>query len=162
MTFLPYSSFVRSAEVLDKKRCWKQVIEAKQIIEILQSIEIAEKMFYSMLPPSLRKRRKIPWENHPAVQMWDGYISALIMYFNVFLDTAKNIFKINTEYKKYTMPESIKFPWWQGNSDFHRAMRAVLIKKKPEFYEPLWPSDNGFNNSKYLWPDMKTKTFKII
>ena len=32
-TFLPYENFLESAKVLDKKRCWKQVVEANQIIE---------------------------------------------------------------------------------------------------------------------------------
>ena len=33
-TFLPYPDFQRSAAVLDKKRCWKQVVETKQIINV--------------------------------------------------------------------------------------------------------------------------------
>ncbi len=49
-TFLPYESFDESTMVLDKKRCWKQVVEAAQIIDVLEG-------------------RRTGWANHPAVKM---------------------------------------------------------------------------------------------
>ena len=50
----------------------------------------------------------------------------------------------------------------EENENFHRAMRARLIEKDRNFYLPLFPEDDGFNNSKYFWPVMETKTFRII
>jgi hypothetical protein len=33
--FLPYPDYFKSIKVLDKKRCWKQVVEAKQLIDAI-------------------------------------------------------------------------------------------------------------------------------
>ena len=66
-------------------------------------------------------------------------------------------------YNLFTIDESkLVSPWWMGNENFHRAMRSRLIDKFPEFYEPKFPGDKGFNDGKYLWPVMETKTFRVI
>lgn len=148
-TFLPYSDFILSAKVLDKKRCWKQVVEAKQIIDILEKIKT-------------ENIHNIPWSNHPAIKMWIGYSTVLKCYFDEFLWECIHIHGIKTKYKPYHLSGVYDLPWWFGNEDFHRAMRARLIEKNKEFYLPLFPNDEGFNNGKYFWPDMETKTFKII
>ena len=62
-TFLPYSCFTKSAQVLDKKRLGKQRVEAMQIINVLEG-------------------RGRGWENHPCTIMWDGYVEALKLYHN--------------------------------------------------------------------------------
>ena len=155
-TFLPYPSFMESADVLDKKRCWKQVVEAAQIISVLEGKSVA-------------------WQNHPAVKMWSGHIPALKAYFNSFLNVSVIQHGIKTKYVYYKnewksvseikniYPTSQDKPWWFGNEDFHRAMRARLIEKDEAFYLPLFPKDKGFNDSKYFWPVMDgTETFRII
>jgi len=157
-TFLPYYSFILSAKALDKKRCWKQVVEAHQIIGTL---ELKQNKHKNQL------LTKIPWENHPAVKMWEGYTFELKVYFNAFLKISKENHNINTKYEYYDVPpqsmvQDYEFPWWLGNEKFHRAMRSRLIEKNYDFYYPLWPEDIGYNNSKYFWPNMETKTFKII
>jgi hypothetical protein len=166
-TFLPYSDFKRSAEVLDKKRCWKQVVEAKQIIDVLelkQKVRVATDDYASI-------GKTISWANHPAVQMWEGYTEVLKHYFNEFLLVCLEKHHIHTKYEfLYTQirKEEILLgflfihPWWLGNKDFHRAMRSRLIEKNREFYLPLFPKDEGFNGGKYFWPVMETKTFKTI
>lgn len=162
-TFLPYPDFLESAKVLDKKRCWKQVVETAQIISILSHL-------------SECKNDKVTWGHHPAVKMWEGHLPALKDYFNMFLFVCKTKHNINTKYEPIALQEGDLFgkiggsvldlqyftPWWLGNEDFHRAMRARLIEKDRDFYLPLFPNDEGFNNGRYFWPDMKTKTFKII
>lgn len=148
-TFLPYPDFIQSAKVLDKKRCWKQVVEAKQIINILSHLSECPK-------------DKVPWQNHPAVKMWEGHISVLKCYFDQFLWECIHIHGINTKYDFYHLEGTFDTPWWLGNEDFHRAMRARLIEKDRDFYLPKFPNDAGFNGGKYLWPVMETKTFKII
>ncbi len=151
-TFLPYPDFHDSAVVIDKKRCWKQVVEAAQILDVLEG-------------------RKNGWANHPAVKMWIGYNNVLRGYFNVFLHVSKTLHGINTKYTQLSPyrtgfnPDKDNhdyYPWWLGNKDFHRAMRARLIEKDEEFYLPKFPDDKGFNGGKYFWPDMETQTFKII
>jgi hypothetical protein len=145
-TFLPYKDFAKSATMLDKQRCWKQVVEAAQIIDILEG-------------------RKTSWANHPAVKMWEGYTKALKVYFNAMLWQSKNIHGINTKYNYLdfgTFNYEKESPWWLGKKKFHRSHRARLIDKKPEFYLPLFPDDKGYNNGKYWWPVNETKSFRII
>lgn len=158
-TFLPYPNFLESANVLDKKRCWKQVIEAKQIIDCIEK----KRRFKIVGQP-----QKIAWENHPAVQMWEGYEAALMNYFNSFLNIAINKHHINTKYMfidlRYVSGGFIpEMPWWWNKKKFHRAMRARLIEKDRDFYLHLFPEDEGFNDGKYFWPVMDgSKTFKVI
>jgi len=54
------------------------------------------------------------------------------------------------------------WPWWLGMEEFHRAMRARLIEKDRDFYLPKFPNDEGYNDGKYWWPMMETKTFRTI
>ena len=146
-TFLPYKSFEKSAWVLDKQRCWKQVIEAKQIIDVLDG-------------------KTVSWANHPAVLMWSGYTDLLKMYFNIFLQVSKQKHGINTKYEPYPIESPMVVlsnpPWWLGKKKFHRGMRSRLIEKKPEFYAPLFPNDEGYNEGKYWWPVMSSRTFRKI
>jgi hypothetical protein len=161
-TFLPYADFLLSARTLDKKRCWKQVVEARQIITILEQ---SNKIIKKENKNCIITVRKIPaWSNHPAVKMWEGYLPVLKYYYNEFLIVSIEKHKINTKLKPFTERKGGLpfYPFWYGNEDFHRAMRARLIEKDREFYLPLFPDDEGFNNGKYFWPDMQTKTFKII
>lgn len=156
-TFLPYPDFSESAKALDKKRCWKQVVEAKQIITILEAI--------TNTPPQ-GVDKSIAWRNHPAVKMWVGHKELLKTYYNRFLRVCIDIHRINTTMKFFKVDvesEQHDVPWWLGDEDFHRAMRARLIQKDREFYLPKFPEDENYNDGVYLWPVMDgTKTFKII
>lgn len=164
-TFLPYSDIQKSAESLDKKRCWKQIVEAKQIINVLEGKTTA-------------------WQNHPAVKMWVGHTDLLKHYYNIFLHHCVEVHKINTKlwyyeckYSEGTYDEKNgsrlflnvvdildvnELPWWFGQEQFHRSHRARLIEKNKEFYIPKFPEDSGYNDGKYWWPNMEDKTFKII
>lgn len=140
-TFLPSPNYIRSVRCLDDKRLGKQRVEALQIINILEG--------------------RSKGNNHPAILMWVGYIDSLKYYCNCCIDEwVRRGFK-NTM-QKYDIPFQCKKPWWVGNKDFHRAMRARLIAKDKEYYLPQFPLDEGFNDGKYFWPVMKSKTFRII
>jgi hypothetical protein len=149
-TFLPYADFYQSAQVLDKKRCWKQVVEAKQIISCLTGTGC------------------LKWNNHPAIKMWVGHTNLLKVYFNSFLSVCLTKHTINTAlYPYFTCKQTAIIddngvPFWLGNEDFHRSHRARLIEKDRDFYLPKFPEDEKYNEGKYWWPDMRTKTFKII
>ena len=155
-TFLPYENYLKSAEVLDKKRCWKQVVETKQILCILH---------YEAVPDEWKENKSWisqGWKNHPAVQMWVGYELSLANYYNVFLDHCLNVHNINTTMQKVIIKTPPVLPWWLNNEPFHRAMRARLIVKDKDFYLPKFPNDEGYNNGMYWWPVMEDKTFRII
>ena len=155
-TFLPFFSFEDSAASIDKKRCWKQVVEAKQVLCILH---------YEGVPSDWKQSKgwlKQGWRNHPAVLMWKGYEDALAIYYNDFLDYCLKVHKINTTMEKAQVINRPLYPWWLGEEKFHRAMRSRLIVKNEAFYLPKFPNDKGFNDGMYWWPDMTKKTFKTI
>jgi hypothetical protein len=146
-TFLPYQDFEKCFKILDYQRLGKQRVEAMQIINILEG-------------------KTSKWSNHPAVKMWEGYTSALMLYTNLCIFEwikrgYKNTMQIYPGYL-YGVGVPPPMPWWMGNEKFHRAMRSRLIKKNPKYYEPLFLGDKGYNDSKYWWPVMENKTFRII
>jgi len=143
-TFLPSPSFTESVKSLDYKRLGKQRVEAMQIINILEGKQVSK-----------------GWKNHPAVKMWEGYTMALKEYANACIDEWISRGYKNTM-QKYNLGMIVKYPWYIGNEDFHRAMRARLIEKDKDFYLPKFPEDEGFNGGKYFWPVNETKTFRII
>lgn len=143
-TFLPYSDFLKSVEVLDYKRLGKQRLECKQIINILEG-----------------RQTSAGWKSHPAVKMWEGYTEALKEYANACITEWVKLGYKNTM-NLYEIKNSVIYPWWLGNENFHRAMRSRLIEKNKEFYLPLFPDDEKFNDGKYFWPVNETKTFRII
>ena len=142
-TFLPYPNFQESARVLDYKRLGKQRVEAMQILNIISG--------------------KVPdsrWKNHPAVKMWTGYENALKAYTNAMIREW-----IDRGYKNNMLLYSVdrvEYPWWFGDENFHRSHRSRLIQKNKEFYSPLFPDDDGYNESKYFWPDNDSRKFKVI
>lgn len=134
-TFLPYPDFYDSAAALDKKRCWKQVVEASQIIKVLEGTTTA-------------------WANHPAVRMWKGYEKALDNYYNAFLHISINKHNINTQMSNRPAWLRCDTPWWLGVKDFHRAMRARLLDKDFEYYRHVFKLDDWrFNEGMYFWPN---------
>lgn len=158
-TFLPYENFQQCAKVLDKKRCWKQVVEAKQILCTLKSPNLPESWIKSK---SYQKQR---WINHPAVQMWKGYEYALMGYYNIFLAYCLEVHKIKTKLpflEIFTDGTYIK-PWWLGVEKLHQSHRSRLIEKNYNFYITEFSfGDYKFNNGNYFWPVNESKTFKLI
>lgn len=143
-TFLPFPNYIRSIQSLDDKRLGKQRIESMQIINILEG-----------------KSTSVAWRSHPAVLMWSGYTNSLKYYCNCCIDEwIRRGFK-NTMLK-YNVDYQNEDPWWIGNENFHRAMRARLIAKNEEYYLKKFPNDKGFNDGKYFWPVNITKTFRVI
>lgn len=130
-TFLPFNDFYKSADCLDYKRAFKQVLEASQIINVLNG-------------------ESKGWSNHPAVKMWVGYKDALILYYNTFWDVCK--YKWNVNFIKLQPKNNIDsckiiMPPWLGYPKFHSLMRANLVRKNPEWYKFEESPQKG-----YFWP----------
>jgi Pyrimidine dimer DNA glycosylase len=141
-TFLPYPNYIRCAQSLDNKRLGNQRLEAMQIVNTLEG-------------------KSIGYKNHPAIKMWVGYTNSLKYYTNCCIDEwVKRGFK-NTM-KKYDVDHQNEDPWWVGDKNFHRAMRARLIEKDEAFYLLKFSGDKGFNEGKYFWPVNETKSFRVI
>ena len=133
-TFLPYPSFIDSAEVLDMRRLGKQRVEVIQLLKALHGGGA--------------------WEKHPACKMWRGYENALVVYGRCicaewvrrgYKDTCFN--KINLFWNDGA---DKLLPEWLGNEAFHAAHRSNLLRKDPEHYGQFkWTEPNDLP---YIWP----------
>ncbi len=139
VTFLPYTSFKKSLESLDRQRLTKQRLEAFQIISCI-------------------KKGSGGWSNHPATKMWKDYLPALIEYYNLSLIEFANRGYNNVKLVHMECKERIVYPWWLGYEPLHLSHQAVLIRKKPDHYIELF-GDNFISESKliylymgYIWP----------
>ena len=128
-TFLPYSSFIRSAEVLDNKRLGNQIKEVAQIAQTL--IESGG------------------WQNHPAVEMWYHYYDALMYYgFECYIEWRRRFLAcerggkrdhksgewIKNQFYAIGYSATIANPPWLGDERLHSSHRACLLAKNFEWY----------------------------
>ncbi len=137
-TFLPYSSFVKSAQCLDYKRLGKQRVEAWQIYLALT-------------------KENYGWKNHPIVKMWKGSEKALLLYgWYVCQEWTKRGFKDNVMWDRFINEMNLKFhkkdvlyPYWLGNKKFHASMRSNLLRKDKNYYSKFgWKEPD---NLPYYW-----------
>jgi len=114
-TFLPYPDFKKSAQCLDYRRLGNQRNEAMEIYLNLT-------------------RHKTGWIHHPIVKMWEGYQTALKMYYNCILSEWINRgYKNNMQYFDVT-EGVVEIPPWVGDKKFHASHRSNLLRKNPKFY----------------------------
>lgn len=137
-TFLPHADFMRCASILDDKRLWKQVLEAKQILATLRGDSKA-------------------WANHPAVAMWRGYENELTGYLKTHVDEwlIRRLGGIATLQDYYVGDTGDHKPLWLGDYRLHTSHRSNLLRKDREYYsrfgwtEPddlpyFWPTQGGY------------------
>lgn len=164
-TFLPFPDFEKSAELLDKKRCWKQVVEAHQILKILRNGGLV--VHHLSLPPSTPVYNiGGRWKNHPVMHMWAGYEDALIKYYSVFHVHSVRVHNIKPRILKMAMyyKTNPQMPPWLGNIAFHQSHINNLARKalegkakgREELYNNmakagLQPEDQHIQG-KYIWP----------
>lgn len=170
-TFLPYSSFRMTAEVLDRQRLGKQRVEALQILRILRQGEwtcpncpgpvthfnpykTGHHCYYCEAP-----LKRVPWSNHPAVHMWKGYEGALMEYLHAMCYewTAIRGYKDTCWVKAIEVgppPPNVgiktKMPPWMGDQTFHLSHQSNLLRKNHEHYGQFFmgiPDDLP-----YVWP----------
>ncbi|BCL25423.1 MSMEG_6728 family protein [Streptomyces aurantiacus] len=147
-TFLPYSDFTQSAEVLDRARLGKQRVEALQVLR-------------GLTVPGYG------WRHHPAVRMWTGYEEALVRYgldmcaiwvAQGRADTCATT--LVTDFSQYRPGAAVRvqeqlardgeLPPWLGDPAFHRSHRSALVRKAPEVYAPFFPDVP--DDLPYVWP----------
>jgi hypothetical protein len=139
-TFLPFAEFSESAESLDQARLGKQRVEALQVLRAI------------VLPA-------YGWQSHPAMQMWRGYVPALVRYSLAMVDvwTAEGRADTTRPLIAEFAPEAagprgveLPMPSWLGNEQFHLSHRSNLVRKFPEFYAQRFPGVP--DDLPYLWP----------
>jgi hypothetical protein len=130
-TFLPYPSYSKSAQVLDRQRLGKQRVEAYQILRIL-----------------LGHTQSKAWANHPATKMWRGHSGPLASYgLHMCEEWMRRGYKDTLWSKIHTMLDEINSqvrstgslseihpPWWLGEEILHESHRAALLFKNPQHY----------------------------
>lgn len=143
-TFLPYEDYARSASVLDRPRLGKQRVETLQVLRAL------------VIPD-------YGWQRHPVVQMWTGYVPALVSYGLACTQewtaggaadtTAALITEFAPEVAGVAQEDLARaghLPPWTGDERLHLSHRSNLVRKDPERYRPVLgavPDDLP-----YWWP----------
>jgi len=131
-TFLPYPSFIQSANALDDRRLGKQRVEAMQIVNALH-------------------RETGGWVNHPAVRMWRGYEEALQLYHDTMItEWLLRGFKNTMKFFKPRWEGLPTMPPWLGDEAFHRSHRSNLLRKDMKHYGAFF-NDVG-PDLPYVWP----------
>ena len=136
-TFIPYSDFRQTAQVLDARRLGKQRVEALQILNALS-------------------RKDYGWQNHPAVRMWRGHEQMLVEYGLVICAEWKGRGYKDTCYEKigerlqYFPASTLSDPPWLEDMAVLISHRSNLLRKKPEHYSQFWPDTP--NDLPYVWP----------
>jgi len=142
-TFMPYEDFQKSASVLDKKRLFKQVVETRQILATngVHVLKVNGEPY------------KHSHVHHPLHKIWKNYLDGLKFYHDVFLFECLFVRHINTVMKPFYKFNSVTqkdfiYPDLIGYEPFHRSMRSMLVKKKPDFY-----SQYGWEilDENYIW-----------
>lgn len=134
-TFLPYTNFQKTAQILDYRRLGKQRVEAKQILQIL-----------------LNETQTKGWRHHPAVLMWSGYEGALANYGKTICEEW-----IRRGYKDSLLPYftnrtsiHVIYPVFLKNSHFIRSHRSNLVRKDTMYYRKYFKTVP--DNLPYIWP----------
>jgi hypothetical protein len=141
--FVPIaSSFKDSIQVLDNKRCFKQVVECCDILKVLRGESSGS-----------------GWRNHPAVLSWQYNIDALQLYayyaLEEVIDRGFNVNKTFEYIMSYDINTNAYPPIWWNDNQIHKSHRYRLLQKKYEFYSQYnWNemNDDDWEQQKYLWP----------
>lgn len=157
-TFLPYQNFLLTAQILDKKRLWKQAVENLHIIGTILGL------------PNSKGKPRTGYKNHPAILMWKNSPKTLIYYhaailaecYNRGIKTTLPIPNLGIngkhEYAFYDLTGSVNFqevvdiehPSFIGNTEFHRSHQSNLLRKDFGYYSKFFKDVP--NDLPYLWP----------
>ena len=165
-TFLPFSNFKLSAQVLDNKRLGKQRVECLQILKTLKKgPHICTECNYPFSYGCCGghgKPKSTPWYNHPAVKMWEGYEQALMYYLHAmcyewvvnrgFKDTCWEK-SIQVGFSPPNVGQEPQMPPWMGNEEFHKSHQSNLLRKNKDHYGKFFMG--MVDNLPYVWPVKK-------
>lgn len=137
-TFVPTDIFSDCAAVLDRQRLGKQRVETLQTLQALSGLTRG-------------------WVNHPAVRMWRNHEWALLAYgLTVCSEWTQRGYRDTCASKMLHLADTHGQRWgtgepaWMGDERVHASHRSNLLRKHPEHYRPLWPSEP--DDLPYYWP----------
>lgn len=119
--------------MLDSRRLGKQRVEAFQILRTLAG-------------------ETRGWRQHPAVQMWRGYESALARYGVAMCDEwiARGCNDAMRDRIAVYDRGDDALPPWLGNRRLHRSHQSNLVRKDAAHYRRVFP--NVPDDLPYHWP----------
>jgi hypothetical protein len=130
-TFLPFSDFKESIEVLDYRRLGKQRVETFQVLNIL-----------------LGRTTSKGWVNHPVTRMWRGFEEALKVYQNITIaEWIKRGYNNNMSFESVD-ESNIVMPFWLGDERIHRSHRSNLLRKDFGYYSQFFSEPTDLD---YYW-----------
>jgi hypothetical protein len=139
-TFLTSNvKFSDTAKVLDKKRLWKQVVEADQIIATLANL------------PTKSGKPRTGWKNHPAVLMWKNHFDHLLVYRDTILKESL-IRGVQTSTKFYSdsfASFDFDIPEWVTD-ELVLSHQSNLLRKDFNYYSKYFY--NTPLGLEYVWP----------
>lgn len=94
------------------------------------------------------------WPNHPASRIWTPHKRALALYALAGLDElarrGHDYPHHRATFERYAAEEpDTGWPALVGYEPFHRSHMSALIRKKPEWYGPMFPGVP--NDLEYVW-----------
>jgi len=145
--FLPYESYLLSAQALDWRRLGKQRVECMQIINAVEG------------KPRKDGKQATGWVNHPVTIMWRPYLDSLKYYANiVMMEWLSRGYKNNMEFYKVDKHLVNLKPHWLGFESFHASHRSNLLRKDIEHYSSYdWQESDDLP---YLWNDKDGNWYK--
>lgn len=156
--------------MLDRQRLGKQRVECLQILRVLKQGEWTcpscpgpvthfnpYKTGYHCYNCEAPLKRTA-WYNHPAVQMWKGYETGLMLYLReICAEWVRRGYKdtcweksIEIGFRPPNTDKGFLLPNWLGGESFHLSHQSNLLRKNPEHYSQFFmgiPSDLP-----YVWP----------
>lgn len=144
-TFVTYFDHAKTAADLDDARLNKQCLEVIQILRVLRG-------------------ERDGYTNHPAVQMWEGYEPALLLYGLVVCHEWRvkrkrenkvwyELEEMSSDYWSKDAPlagRQYDAPPWSRDKWVVRSHRSNLMRKAPHHYGKLYAGTP--ENMPYLWP----------
>lgn len=136
--FIPYEDFYDIANCLDKKRLFKQVVEARQILAT-NGVKVPKVSGGYCKPTHV---------NHPINPMWRDYTDALCIYHDILLEKCIDL-GFNTTMGYLANTDSADCPPFIGWQPIHDTHRSNLLRKDPEHYGQFgWEVPT---NLEYIW-----------
>jgi len=139
MTFLPYSSYEKSAQVLDYRRLGNQRNEGLTILKTNLGLSNA-------------------WKSHPCTNMWKGHNECLATYIWYIIKEWKSRgYKDFCERKLFDLmggdyflrPYSSIAPLWYDDERIFSSHRAALLFKNYDYYKQFgWAEEP---KQSYVW-----------
>lgn len=117
-TFLPVANYEKSAKILDGKRLFKQLIEAKSILKA--------------------NITGTGWIHHPITKAWKDFLPELSVYtLTIAQECVNRGIKVNLDNERFVIEQYYNAsvtkdfvrPPFMGHEDFHASHRSNLLRK---------------------------------